>query len=237
MSTGIYKITNLINNNAYIGLSINIEKRWKEHIERSQNISNKEYDKVLYKAFRKYGIDNFKFEILEECKSEELKEKEIYWIQYYNTFHCGYNSTPGGDLVDTHGEKHPRHKLTEADVIEIRKLWASKTISTREMYYEYQNKIGKTGFKKIYTWQTWKNILPELNTEENREWHRENGKSYANCGEKNPKAKITDLEFENIKKRYLAGEDLHSIFNDYKDKYKNYKSFYASNKKRIERIK
>ena len=77
MSTGIYKITNLINHNAYIGLSINIEKRWQEHKERSQNISNKEYNKVLYKAFRKYGIDNFKFEILEECKSEELKEKEI----------------------------------------------------------------------------------------------------------------------------------------------------------------
>lgn len=233
MSTGIYKITNLINNNAYIGLSINIEKRWQAHKERSLNENNKEYDKVLYKAFRKYGIDNFKFEILEECKPEELKSKEIYWIQYYDTFHNGYNATPGGDLVDTHGEKHPKHKLTEQDVIEIRKLWASKTISTREMYYEYQNKIEKTGFKKIYTWQTWKKILPELNTEENRKWHRENGKSYANSGEKNPKAKITDKEFENIKMRYLQGEDLHSIFDDYKNRYNNYKSFYATNKKRI----
>lgn len=195
MSTGIYKITNKINGNAYIGLSINIEKRWKAHIERSSDMSNKEYDKVLYKAFRKYGIDNFEFEILEECKLEELKEKEIYWINYYNTFKHGYNATPGGDLTDMSGEKHPRHKLTEADVIEIRKLWASKTISTREMYYEYQNKIGKTGFKKIYTWQTWKKILPELNTQENREWHRKNGVSYANPGEKNPKAKITDAEF------------------------------------------
>ena len=70
MSTGIYKITNLINNNAYIGLSINIEKRWLAHKERSQDVFNKEYDKILYKAFRKYGIDNFKFEILEECKPE-----------------------------------------------------------------------------------------------------------------------------------------------------------------------
>lgn len=199
MSTGIYKITNKINGNAYIGLSINIEKRWKSHIERSQNEHDKEYDKVLYHAFRKYGVDNFQFEILEECKPEELKDREIYWIQYYNTFKHGYNATPGGDLVDTHGEKHPRHKLTEQDVIEIRQLWASKTLSTREMYYEYQNKIAKTGFKKIYTWQTWKNILPELNTEENRVWHRNNGVSYASAGEKNPRAKITDIEFENIR--------------------------------------
>lgn len=237
MSIGIYKITNLINNNAYIGLSINIEKRWLSHKERSQDPNNKEYDKVLYAAFRKYGIDNFKFEILEKCQPEELKEKEIYWIAYYDTYKHGYNATPGGDLVDTHGEKHPRHKLTEKDVIEIRQLWASKTISTREMYYEYQNLIGKTGFKKIYNWETWKNILPELNTEENRKWHRENGRSYANPGEKNPTAVITDKDFENIKKRYLNGEDWHSIYKDYSDKYSNYKSFYATNHKRIARNK
>lgn len=235
MSIGIYKITNLINNNAYIGLSVNIEKRWKDHIERSKNSFNKEYDKVLYKAFRKYGINNFKFEILEECKLEELKEKEVYWIKYYDTYNHGYNATPGGDFKDTSGEKHPKHKLTEKDVIEIRQMWASKTLSTREMYYEYQKKIQKTGFKKIYTWQTWKNILPELNTEENREWHRKNGNSYANPGEKNPRAKITDKEFEDIKKRYFNGESLKSIFVDYSDKYKNYKSFYNSNKKRLEK--
>lgn len=235
MSTGIYKITNLINNNAYIGLSINIEKRWRAHIKRSQDATNKEYNKVLYKAFRKYGIDNFKFEILEECIPQELKEKEIYWINYYDTYKNGYNATAGGDLIDNHGEKHPNHKITESDVIEIRQLWASKTISTREMYYEYQDKIAKTGFKKIYTWQTWKNILPELNTEENRSWHRNNGQSYANPGEKNPKAKITDEEFEDIKKRYLNREDMHLIFQDYKDKYSSYNSFYNTNKKRIDK--
>lgn len=237
MSTGIYKITNLINNNAYIGLSINIEKRWQAHKERSQDQNNKEYNKILYAAFRKYGIDNFKFEILEICQPQELKQKEIYWIAYYDTYRNGYNATPGGDLVDTHGEKHPKHKLTEKDVIEIRQLWASKTISTREMYYEYQNLIEKTGFKKIYTWQTWKNILPELNTEENRKWHRENGKSYANPGEKNPKAVITDKEFEDIRKRYFNGESWRSIYKDYSNKYSSYESFRATNQKRIKRNK
>lgn len=237
MSIGIYKITNKINNNAYIGLSINIEKRWKAHIERSKNEFNKEYNKVLYKAFRKYGIENFSFEILEKCSKEELKEKEIYWIEYYNTYKKGYNATPGGDLVDIAGEKHPRHKLTEQDVIEIRKWWASKTISTREMYYEYQNLIGKSGFKKIYTWQTWKNILPELNTQENRNWHRNNTTSYSNPNERNPKSHLTKEEFEDIDRRIANKEDWHNIFKDYKDKYSNYNSFYSTQKARLKRSK
>lgn len=236
MSTGIYKITNLINGNAYVGLSVNIEKRWKSHKERSMMPFDKEYDKVLYKAFRKYGLENFKFEILEECEYDQLKEREMYWIAYYDTYHHGYNATPGGDQVDTHGEKHPRHKLTEQDVIEIRQTWASKTISTREMYYEYEHLIGKTGFKKIYTWQTWKNILPELNTEENRKWHRENVWSYANPGEKNPTAKITDKQFEDIMQRSLNGETWRSIYNDYSHIYSSYDSFCNTNKKRIKRL-
>lgn len=190
---GIYKITNKINGNSYIGLSVDIERRWKTHYQRYQDPNNKEYDKVLYKAFRKYGINNFSFEIIEECEAKQLQEKEKYWITFYDTYNHGYNATPGGDKVfDMSGEKHPNHKITEADVIYIRELWASKTISTREMYYEYKNRIGKSGFKKIYTWQTWKDILPELNTEENRKWHRENGISYANNGEKNPNAVLAN---------------------------------------------
>lgn len=66
---GIYKITNNINGKVYIGQSIDINKRWKEHKYRSQ-IPNKEYDKYLYRAFRKYGLENFTFEILEECTYE-----------------------------------------------------------------------------------------------------------------------------------------------------------------------
>ena len=138
---GIYKITNKINDNSYIGLSVDIERRWKTHCQRYQDPNNKEYDKVLYKAFRKYGINNFSFEIIEECDAKQLQEKEKYWITFYDTYNHGYNATPGGDKVfDMSGEKHPNHKITEADVIYIRELWASKTISTREMYYEYKNR-------------------------------------------------------------------------------------------------
>lgn len=52
----------------------------------------------LYKAIRKYGIENFNFDIIEECSADELNEREKYWISYYNSYgENGYNLTPGGD--------------------------------------------------------------------------------------------------------------------------------------------
>lgn len=201
--TGIYKITNKINGNAYIGLSVDIENRWKSHKTRYKDATNKEYDKVLYQAFRKYGIENFDFEIIEECDISELQEREKYWIAYYDTYFHGYNVTPGGDYIDNNGEKHPNHKLTEQDVIEIRLRWAECKISTRELYYDYQNRIGKSGFKKIYSWQTWKNILPELNTQERRDWHRNNLISYSNFGDHSHMSLISDKDFNDLVKQYL----------------------------------
>lgn len=95
--TGIYKITNLINGYAYIGQSVDIEKRWKREKEESNNPNGRGYEYPLMRAFRKYGFDNFNFEVIEECEIEELNEKEIYWIKFYDTFFHGYNQTLGGD--------------------------------------------------------------------------------------------------------------------------------------------
>ena len=111
--TGIYKITNTINNKIYIGLSSNIEERWKAHKKRYKIETDKEYEKHLYRSFRKYGLDAFTFEIIEECSVEELANREIYWISYYDSYANGYNETPGGEIICIGGEKHPNHKLTE----------------------------------------------------------------------------------------------------------------------------
>jgi hypothetical protein len=91
----IYKITNIINNKSYIGKTekSNPEERFKEHIKDSKrNYKNK---RPLYEAFKKYGIDNFLFEILEE--TDNANEREIYYISLYNTYKEGYNATIGGD--------------------------------------------------------------------------------------------------------------------------------------------
>lgn len=95
----IYKITNKINGKIYIGQTIkNYEERFRQH----QLNYNKEYFSqiVLYKAFKKYGIENFSFEAIEEVEKEKLDEREKYWIKYYNSYFDGYNSTLGGKLVE-----------------------------------------------------------------------------------------------------------------------------------------
>lgn len=88
---GIYKITNLINGKCYIGQSVDILRRWRNHKETSKNSSKEAYEYPLYRAFRKYGIENFSFEILEECKKEELDIKETFYINKYNSLDEGYN--------------------------------------------------------------------------------------------------------------------------------------------------
>ena len=91
---GIYKITNKINGKSYIGQSNNIERRLKEH----KYISS-ETNKSLKKAYKKYGKENFEFSILEQCKLEELDEKEIYYI---STLKPKYNRTSGGNGSANH---------------------------------------------------------------------------------------------------------------------------------------
>lgn len=95
---GIYKITNLSNNKIYIGQSINIYQRYKAHQQYALNPKSREYNTPIHNAIRKYGIQNFQLEILEQCTTEQLDEKEIYWINYYNSTDraIGYNLTNGG---------------------------------------------------------------------------------------------------------------------------------------------
>jgi hypothetical protein len=92
MSIGIYKITNKINNKSYIGLSTDIERRFLDHKHRKDG-----RNKVLYRAFILYGIENFDFSIIELCSVEQLSEREKHWIAYYDTYNNGYNVTLGGE--------------------------------------------------------------------------------------------------------------------------------------------
>lgn len=84
---GIYKITNLLNNKCYVGQSRNIYRRWQSH-----RYANDSYP--LHAAMKKYGTENFSFEILEECNIDELNEKESYYIQ---KFQPEYNCDGGGN--------------------------------------------------------------------------------------------------------------------------------------------
>lgn len=95
---GIYKWTNKINNKNYIGQSINIEQRKRSHIASSYYPKSNTYNTVFHQAIRKYGVDNFTFEILCICQKEELNDLEKFYIEKYNSVvPNGYNMTSGGE--------------------------------------------------------------------------------------------------------------------------------------------
>ena len=89
----IYKISNSINDKLYIGKTCTtLSNRWSHHIS-----DYTKYDWHLYRAMRKYGIENFSIELVEECEDNKLNEQEQYWINYYNSYNNGYNMTLGGE--------------------------------------------------------------------------------------------------------------------------------------------
>jgi group I intron endonuclease len=89
---GVYLLTNLVNGKVYVGQSINIEGRWKDHFHYHRA------PKCLQAAIDKYGADNFKKEVLQECLRDELDEYEIFYIAKYRSSEkeIGYNRCPGG---------------------------------------------------------------------------------------------------------------------------------------------
>ena len=91
---GIYKITNIVTDECYIGQSVDIYKRWNEHCKCGLGIDTPPGNK-LYKAIQEYGLENFTFELLTTCNQTELNEKERYFIELYQADTFGFNSTGG----------------------------------------------------------------------------------------------------------------------------------------------
>lgn len=157
--SGVYMITNIANNKKYIGCSTNIYNRWEHHKYEAYDKKQKPYNYSIHKAFRKYGLNNFKFEILE--KTNNCFEREKYWIQYYNTYYNGYNETLGGDSGPVRkGETNGRAKLTTEEVYNIRQLCLEKKMPC-EVFELYKDKISKRTFEHIWRGDNWKDILPE----------------------------------------------------------------------------
>lgn len=92
--TGIYKITNQENDKCYIGQSVDVAKRWKDHAKCGLGIDTPVGNK-LYQDMKNFGIWNFSWELLEECSREQLNDKERYYINLYQSKDYGYNTTKG----------------------------------------------------------------------------------------------------------------------------------------------
>ena len=88
--TGIYKITNIENNMCYVGQAANIADRWKQHIKRGVGAETPTRNK-LYPAMASFGVENFTFEIVEECDRNMLNDREDYWQEYFHAKDFGYS--------------------------------------------------------------------------------------------------------------------------------------------------
>lgn len=201
----IYKATNLVNGKIYIGLTIKTLKVRKiQHISGSRNNSNL----AFHRALRKYGENNFVWETIDSAKTEEeLKEKEIYWIAYYNC--CvfadnsnGYNLSSGGDGTSGYkqtdaqkqknsdirkkkglakGSKNIKAKLTENEVLQIKEL-IKEGLSLRDIADKFgvcQDSIGR-----IRNGKTWNHVGEDLSNNK----HSNKGSS-----------KLTESEVREIK--------------------------------------
>lgn len=173
----IYKITNNVNQKVYIGQTTNpLEYRWQQH---KYNAKDKNRNFSLYLAMRKYGVENFKIEQIDECPNSLLDKKEREWIEFYNSYECGYNMTPGGD-----------GGIKEIDIEYIFNLWKEgygtseisektgyhrKTVSRHlqqlsEYSLEEANERGKRGSikakqKKVFVYNL-KELYKEFSTTE-----------------------------------------------------------------------
>ena len=147
----IYKITNDINQKIYIGKTeFSIEKRFKEHCRDA--FQNKKEQRPLYAAMRKYGLEHFHIELIEETDNPE--EKEVYWIEQYRSFKNGYNATLGGDgkhyldydvLISAY-QKNPNleeiSKIYHCDKGHLSKILKNHNVKIKSQKEINQEKLG-----------------------------------------------------------------------------------------------
>lgn len=202
---GIYKIENLLNQKVYIGQSVNVERRLKEH---SYGQGKRIPADVAILA---EGKENFSFEIIEECSLDELNERETYWILVYRQTHIMYNCNDGGNVAPI-GELNGRAKLSTEDIIDIRTAYQNRE-RRKDIYEKYKDKITFDTFANIWNGRDWSHIMPEVYTEESREYYSKQ----ATKGELSPLAIFSDAEVILLRQRYV-NETAREIWEDYKDR-------------------
>lgn len=190
----IYKWTNLQNNKVYIGKSVDIARRLRNY--RDEVKKNKQ--RPIISAIRKYGFENFNFEIIEICDSltnQEILEKEQYWINFYNSKNknFGYNILDAGDAPGENysiGSRNNKARLNEEKVLNIREMIFLQNISPVEVYKIYSAEISYDAFCKAYRGNTWKNVDMSMIRDISLEVKRKGSK----------KAKLTKEEVKEIRR-------------------------------------
>lgn len=200
---GIYKIENKINHKVYIGQSQNIERRWSNHVSSAGKMKYK-----MSQALGEFGVENFSFEVIEECPIELLDEREIYWIKYYNSMvPNGYNMIEGGN--SPRGEANPNVKYSTELIYEIRKRVFIDNEEPSEVFEDYKDIFGRTYFYHI--------LHGDFRKEANS--GIELVRSLINkAGSHNGRATITEEDVLSIRKKvYEENIPTNQVYLDYKD--------------------
>lgn len=203
----IYKFTNKINGHCYIGQTNNLQKRYNGHKSESFNPKVSGYWLPLHCAIRKYGIDNFTYEVIEEIADGEsqdfVNEREKYFIQYYHSLkdENGYNVTLGGDGC-------PKPPLSYEEKLERSKLFTGEEI--KDIQQRLINDEEYDDIEKIYAPKLKRTFLVNINT----------GTNFYNPDfnyplKKNAKSKFSQKEIREIKNRIKSGEIYSSIQKDF----------------------
>lgn len=167
----IYCYTNLINGKKYIGQTINPSQRYSAHKSTHLNEKDPEYDSLFHRALRKYGWDNFKYEVLNETDDIDLlNELEIFYIDFYDRQRPnGYNVLSGGancvrPMSEEAKEKlrWAKGKLNKDEVIFLRLAYA-KNESPKAIYEElFKDRLAYSSFLNIWSGNRYKTVMPEL---------------------------------------------------------------------------
>lgn len=168
----IYCYTNLVNGKKYIGQTIDQESRKKAHKSAMINEKNCEYNTPLHRAFRKYGYENFSYEILEENidNFDELNEKEIAFIkEFQSQVPNGYNIEAGGKNASKPKTEEQKEKLmkamavlSEEEVIELRIAYMNGESPIKIYKEKYANRMHYNSFLNIWSGRKYKYIMPEV---------------------------------------------------------------------------
>jgi group I intron endonuclease len=140
--SGVYIIISIISNSAYIGESLTLYRRLNEHI--SNLLTNRHCNTHLQNSFNKYGITNFKFDIIEFCQN--TKEQEHYWVNKFKeekTFNSLFNIKPTDPIKTNLRSKEISEKiyLTKKKKAEERGYWFSKELIEKKLKTRKENAI------------------------------------------------------------------------------------------------
>lgn len=201
---GIYSFKNKINQKRYIGQSKNLEERYKAHLRNYTNENLQTYNGHFYRALRKYGIENFEYEILYSDKfidSTTLNELEIYYIKLYNSFNDGYNMNLGGQY--TSGPKTLNQNQVD-EIINI--LQTDIQISFTKIGEQYN--ISDGTIRLINLGKIW--IKPDIDYPIRKNTYTHN------IGGSNPNAKLSD-DFVLFLRQEFVNKDLTQLSKEYPD--------------------